>query len=245
MGSIFVTGTDTGVGKTAVAAGLAAAMRADGANVGAMKPFAAGRRQASGFASADAQAIARAAGSEADGEALINPQFFDFPASPYTAAIECGSEADVGSALAAHRELASRHDAVVVEGMGGAMVPIRAGYHVADLAAGMGAAALLVCPRRIGCVNHAIMSVHALAGRGVRVAGIIVNDTGGEMYPVATLRRDLEALTGARVLASLRRLDDAGHGAVASELRSSMDVGALFGAGRRAQDAEAPAAGRR
>lgn len=242
MRSIFVTGTDTDVGKTTVAAGLAAALRESGVNVGAMKPFAAGERQASGFASADAEAIARAAGSEADGEALINPQFFPFPASPYTAAIECGMEADVDAALAAHRELASRHDAMVVEGMGGAMVPIRAGYHVADLIADMGADALLVCPRRIGCVNHAIMSAGACASRGVRMAGIIINDTGGEAYPEAVLRRDLEALTGARVLASLGRLGGAGHAAAASALRSSMDVGALLGAGRRAEDPEAPAA---
>lgn len=242
MGSIFVTGTDTGVGKTAVAAGLAAALRADGVNVGAMKPFAAGRRQASGFASADAEAVARAAGSEADGEALVNPQFFDFPASPYTAAIECGVEADVGAALAAHAELASRHDAVVVEGMGGAMVPIRAGYHVADLAADMRADALLVCPRRVGCVSHAIMSAGACAARGVRVAGIVINETGGEMYPEAVLRRDLEALTGIRVLASLRRLGAADPGAVASELRSSPRAGELLGACRPAQDAEAAAA---
>lgn len=230
MGSVFVTGTDTGVGKTTVAAGLAAALREGGASVGAMKPFAAGRRQASGFASADAQAVARAAGSEADGEALINPQFFDIPASPYTAAIEGGAEADVAAALAAHAELARRHDAVVVEGMGGVMVPIRAAYHVADLAAEMGAAALLVCPRRIGCVNHAIMSAAALAGRGVRVAGIVINETGGEMYPEAALRRDLEALTGARVLASLRRLDPADAAAVASELRSSPRAAELLGA---------------
>lgn len=243
MGSILVTGTDTGVGKTTVAAGLAAALRAGGVNVGAMKPFAAGKRQASGFASADAEALARAAGTEADGEALVNPQFFDFAASPYTAAIECGAEADVGAALAAHRELASRHDAVIVEGMGGVMVPIRAGYHVADLAAEMGTGALLVCPRRVGCVSHAIMSAGALAGRGVRVAGIVINETGGEMYPEAVLRRDLEALTGLRVLASLRHLDAADPAAAASELRSSPRAGELLAACRGPQDAEAAAAG--
>lgn len=242
MASIFVTGTDTGVGKTAVAAGLAAALRAGGASVGAMKPFAAGQRQASGLASADAEAVARAAGSEADGEALINPQFFGFPASPYTAAIECGAEADVGAALAAHAELARRHDVVVVEGMGGVMVPIRAGYHVADLAADMRATALLVCPRRVGCVSHAIMSLDALAARGVRVAGVVINETGGEMYPEGVLRRDLEALTGARVLASLGRLDAADAGTVASALRSSPRAAELLGACRRGEDAEAAAA---
>ena len=232
MKSLFIAGTDTSVGKTVITAGLAAALRAGGVNVGVMKPFAAGARQKSGFASSDAETAARAAGSLDDGEGLINPQFFLLSSSPYTAAQECGMRPDVDAALAAYKELASRHDVMLVEGMGGIMTPIRRNYFVADLISDMGIDALIVCSRRIGTINHTVMTVRACVERGVGIAGIVANDviTGG--YEWRVLRRDIEAITDVPVLGTLDHLGTMDIEKMATMLREGMDLDALFGIGR-------------
>ncbi len=229
MRSLFIAGTDTSVGKTVITAGLAAILRADGVDVGVMKPFASGARQKSGFASSDAETAARAAGSLSDGEELINPQFFLFPAAPYTAAQECDMEANVDAALVAYRELESRHDVVLVEGMGGIMTPIRRDYFVADLVSDMGLDALIVCARRVGTINHTVMTVRACVERGINIAGIVANDVAGGGYEWRILRRDIEAITGVPVLGTLCHLGNAGTEAMVTALRENADLDALFG----------------
>lgn len=216
------------MGKTTVAAGLCAALRKRGVNVGATKPFAAGKRQAQGLASSDAQALASAAQTVSDGEELINPQFFPMPASPYTASQECGMTPNVPGAIDAYSALSDRHDVVIVEGMGGIMVPIRKDYYVADLAADMRTDALIICPQRIGSVNHTLMTVNACTERKISIAGIIVNDTGNPGYDAAVLLRDLGSLTGVPILGALGHLDDTSPDAVASALENAIDIGALF-----------------
>lgn len=228
MKSLFITGTDTDVGKTLVASGLCAALAKRGINVGATKPFAAGQKEPQGFASKDAQILSNAAKSASDGEALINPQFFPVPASPFTASQECGIVPDVGLAIDAYFELAKKHDLVIVEGMGGIMVPIRKDYFMADLAADMRLDVLVVCPQRIGSVNHTLMTIAACIERKIGVAGIIINDTGGRSYEPTVLQRDLGALLGVPVLGSLGRLDDTSPESVATALESIIDIDALF-----------------
>ena len=229
MGSVFVTGTDTDVGKTVVAAGLAAALRRRGIDVGVTKPFAAGRAQDGGFASSDAQVLARAAGTESDGERAINHQFFPVGASPYTAAIESGTTPDVQGAIDSYSSLAAAHDIVIVEGMGGVMVPIRADYYVADLIADMRLPALIVCPLRIGCVNHAIMTVNACAERGIDITGIIISDAGGGGYDPDILRRDLGSLVAPPVLGVVPHLEDSSPDSAADALESAVDVARFAG----------------
>ena len=136
-------------------------------------------------------------------------------------------EPDVDAALGAHAELSKIHDMIVVEGMGGIMVPIRADYYVADLVADMRASALIVCPRRVGTVNHAVMTVNACTARRIDVVGIIINDTGVGGYDTRVLARDLESLTHTRVIGSLNHLDDTSPQAVCNALESSIDVDAL------------------
>ncbi|MDA7942132.1 MAG: dethiobiotin synthase [Nitrosopumilus sp.] len=199
--SVFVAGTDTGVGKTVAACGLAAALRHAGSDVGVMKPFAAGAASAGAYRSGDAALLARAAGAS-DPEDVVNPQFFPVEASPYSAGRLVGMEADVGAVMRALGDLSDRHDAVVVEGIGGVMTPIRAGYHVADLAAEMGIPAVIVVPTRVGSLGQALLAADACRSRGAEVRGIIINPFGGGYEP-GGLAEDIESLGCARVLGVL------------------------------------------
>ncbi len=222
MDSLFVTGTDTGVGKTRVAAGLAVTLRMMGVDVGVMKPFAAGDAQKSGFKSEDADMLRQAARSR-DPESLINPQFFPIHASPYTAQAKLGISPDVGAVMDGYRRLSEIHDMVVVEGIGGAMTPISKGYFVANLIAGMGIPAVVVAGSRVGTINHTVMTCMICRHYGVRIKGMVINDFGGG-YPVSDLGRDLEDLTGIRVLGSIPFIKDTDDETVYEAFRSGLDM---------------------
>ena len=226
--SLFVTGTDTDVGKTVIASGLCAALKTRMINVGAAKPFAAGQRQQQGFASKDAQTLANAAGSMSDGESLINSQFFPITASPYTAAQECNVIPDVNGALDAYFELDKLHDVLIVEGMGGVMVPIRKDYCVVDLAVDMRIDVLVICSQKMGSLNHTIMTINACTERGINVAGIIINDIGNAGYNAKILARDIELLTSVHVLGTLDHLNDTSPSSVSRSLESEIDIDKLF-----------------
>ena len=132
MTHLFVTGTDTDVGKTLVTAGIAAALKKMGKDVGIMKPFAAGTPQKIGYKSEDVQLLAKAAQTN-DPEELVNPYFFEIPASPFTATKTLGIQLDVKIVLDSFKQLSSLHDIMLVEGIGGAMTPILKDYFVTDL----------------------------------------------------------------------------------------------------------------
>ncbi len=237
MDSLFVTGTDTGVGKTHVAAGIAITLRMMGIDVGVMKPFAAGDAQKSGFKSQDADILRRAARSD-DPESLINPQFFPIQASPYTARTNLGMNPDVGAVTSSYKRLAKIHDTVVVEGIGGVMTPILEEYFVANLIAEMGIPAVVVAGSKVGTINHTVMTCMACQRYGVSVKGIIINDFAGG-YPASDLSRDLEALTGIRVLGSVPFTedmadDDDDDDAIYETFRKSIDVRGII------QDNNAP-----
>lgn len=224
MRSYFVTGTDTGVGKTLFAAGLARAASDAGADIGVMKPFAAGEAQKSGFRSADAQMLAQAARAD-DDESLVNPQFFDIPAAPFTAARETGVDADIELVKRQYDILASRHDCMLVEGIGGVMVPVTDRYYVADLARDLGLEVIIVAANRIGSVNHAVMT--AMACRDLPVRGLVINciDRGG--YPGRQMRRDLESLLDIEVLGVVQRVEQSAIDEMARTIAGALDMDSL------------------
>ncbi len=228
MDSLFVTGTDTDVGKTYVAAGLAAAARMMGADVGVMKPFAAGSAGRGRYASDDAGILSEAAGSD-DPESLVNPQFFPIPASPYTAWKRLKTRPRVRTVLSRFRRLQKMHQVVVVEGMGGVMTPILGDYYVADLIRDMGIPAVVVAGSRIGTVNHTVMTCHACRERGIPLRGIVINAFGGG-YRAADLARDLEGLTGERVVGTIPAIRDLGGPSLYRAFRRNVDLEALLGA---------------
>jgi dethiobiotin synthetase len=198
--SLFVTGTDTGVGKTVVAAGIAAALRRRGVDVGVMKPFATGVRRVSG----DAELLRRAAGAD-DPVDLVNPVRLGPPLAPSVAARLTGRRVDLRAVFSAFRSLASRHECLVVEGVGGLLVPVRDRVPVAEVARRMGLPILVVTRATLGTINHTLLTVLAARARGLRVLGLVINHPAKSRRGLAE-RTNPEALrreTGLPVLAQI------------------------------------------
>jgi dethiobiotin synthetase len=204
---LFVTGTDTGVGKTEIACALVAAARADGVDLGAMKPAQSGVEP--GEAS-DADRLRSAAG-DADPMALVCPYQFAAPLAPGVAARLAGTEIRLEVILEAARTLAGRHAALLVEGAGGLLVPLTARHTYADLARALALPVLVVARAGLGTVNHTALTVEALRARGLAVAGVVLNRTSAESDPsMPHNAAEIERLTGAPVIASLPFLRDIG-----------------------------------
>ena len=207
VNSVFVAGTDTDIGKTFVAAGLAALLRDMGLDVGVMKPYSAGPRESRGHPSADARILAGAAGVDANED--INPVHQDLAAPPYAGYLETGQRQDPVRVVERYRNLAKLHGVMVVEGMGGSMVPILADYFMADLARDMGLPVLVVAGNRVGSINHIVMTVSSCRSRGARVLGVVLNMI-HDGYDERTMRRCLEGVLDVPVLGAVPRMDG-GH----------------------------------
>ena len=176
---IFVTATDTGIGKTVVAAGLAAALRRLGVNVGVMKPVASGGIAHEGrTVSEDALVLREAAGTD-DPLELINPVCLSLPLAPAIAAKREGVHIDVASIDAAWGVLQTRHECVVVEGVGGAAVPITEWLSAIDLAVRMEVPALIVARPTLGTINHCVLTVEFARHRDCEVLGVLFCDAAG------------------------------------------------------------------
>ena len=173
--SIFVTGTDTGVGKTVVAAALTRALVGRGLRVAVMKPVASGSDATpQGLRNGDALALMAAANVAVPYEA-VNPYCFAPPISPHIAAREAGVAIDLALLRSRFDALAAACDCVIVEGAGGWLAPISDTAAMADLAAALSLPVLLVVGLRLGCLNHALLSRESLRTRGAAFAGWIAN----------------------------------------------------------------------
>lgn len=174
---IFITGTDTGVGKTYVACGIAAALRSRGVDVGVMKPAETGcRMKDSRLVPADSLKLMRAAGVK-DPLSQVNPYCFRKPLAPAMAAELEGAVIVMGKIQKAYAKLSDRHDFMIVEGAGGVMVPLSWDASYLDLAESLGLPALVVARPGLGTINHTLLTVEALRGRGIAIAGIVINYT--------------------------------------------------------------------
>ncbi|MBA4718440.1 MAG: dethiobiotin synthase [Nitrosopumilus sp.] len=202
MKSLFVTGTDTDVGKTYITVGLGVVIRKMGIDVGVMKPFAAGRAQKKGYKSKDIVMISKAV-QACDPENLINPQFFPIPASPYTAWKNLKTKPRISTILSSFKKLSNLHDMILVEGMGGIMTPILKDYYVTNLIKEMKIPAVIVTRSKIGTVNHTIMTVKMCNIYKIPIKGIIINDFDSDGYKIKELTRDFKSLTNVPVLGSI------------------------------------------
>ena len=227
MKSIFVTGTDTDVGKTYVTAGLAVTLRKMGIDVGIMKPFAAGTSQKKGFKSEDVEILSRAA-QVSDPEELMNPQFFKMAASPYTASKNLKVKVRVKSVLSSFKKLSKLHSMLLVEGMGGIMTPILKNYFVTDLIKEMRIPAVIVTRTRVGTVNHTIMTCKMCEKYKIPVKGIIINNFDSDGYTVKTLKRDLESLTGVPILGTIPFLDNLSDDSLYRNFKKNIDMKSLL-----------------
>jgi dethiobiotin synthetase len=173
--AVFIAGTDTGVGKTVVAAALVRALVREGLLVAAMKPVAAGAELTPcGLRNADALSLIEAANVTAAYE-HVNPYCFAPPIAPHIAAHEAGSLIDTALLRECFQELADLSDCVVVEGAGGWLTPIGPGQTMADVAAALCLPVVLVVGLKLGCLNHAALTARALGSHGAGLAGWIGN----------------------------------------------------------------------
>lgn len=171
----FVTGTDTGVGKTLVSAALLRALRGQGLAVAGMKPVASGAaRTAGGLRNEDALALA-AESSRPWPYETINPYCFEPAIAPHIAAAEAGVEIRLEPIEQAFRSLQAGSDTVVVEGAGGFLVPLGSRLSFADLPGALGLGVILVVGLRLGCLNHALLTVEAISSRNLDLVGWVGN----------------------------------------------------------------------
>lgn len=207
MKSFFVTGTDTGIGKTAFTCGLASLLRVSGIDVGVMKPFATGIPQKNGFQSEDVSMLVNSSGVS-DPESLVNPYFFAIPASPYSAAKKLGRQIDLDLVLSSFDKLRSIHDVMLVEGIGGIMTPILKDYFVIDLIKDLNLDAMVVIGSKIGTINHTMLTIDACKKHGIRILGLIINQTDKNGYDLDELGQDLTLLSGVDVISKIPNLDN-------------------------------------
>ena len=171
----FVTGTDTGVGKTLVSATLLHTLARHHPRVVGMKPVAAGLVQQGGeWVAEDAMAL-RAASTVAVPPELDCPVALPEPLSPHLAAARAGRRVAVAELVAAHRKLRSLADVVLVEGSGGWRVPLNEDETLADLAVALARPVVLVVGLRLGCLNHALLTAEAIRADGLHLAGWVAN----------------------------------------------------------------------
>jgi len=199
---LFVTGTDTGVGKTRVATALLRCLVADGVRAVGMKPVAAGIGPGEAM-NADV-AVLMAAGNVAAQHDDVNPFAFAPAIAPHVAAAQAGRSIDLDAIAAAYARLASRADVVVVEGAGGALVPLSAHADMLDVALRLGLPVLLVVGMRLGCLNHALLTALAVSARGLTLAGWIANRIDPGMAEIDANIAALEARLPAPLVADIR-----------------------------------------
>jgi dethiobiotin synthetase len=171
---VFVTGTDTGIGKTWVACALLRALSEAGLRSVGMKPVAAGIDLASGI-NDDVGALACASNVDAP-PGDRNPYAFPDAVAPHLAARAANASIDLAPIASAYARLADRADAIVVEGAGGALVPLDERRDMLDIAAALRLPVLLVVGMRLGCLNHAFLTTLAVRERGLALAGWVAND---------------------------------------------------------------------
>jgi len=227
MKPLFITATDTDIGKTYVCAGLAHLLKKLDIDVGIMKPFACGVKQKTGFSSNDLTILSKAA-MVSDAEELLNPFFFPIPASPYTAAKNLGVKIDIDYLMKCFRKLDKIHDVMLVEGIGGIMTPILKDYAIIDLIKDLEANTIIVTSSKIGTINHTIMTCDMCKNMKIPVKGLIINNFDSTGYPVSDLERDLNALTDLPVLCSLPHMQKFNLNDYAKMIENKMDLLSLI-----------------
>jgi dethiobiotin synthetase len=188
---LFITGTDTGIGKTRISAALLKAFAKGGARVAGFKPVAAGMEDIGGVRGNEDVLALRAASSFPLDAAEVGPCQLDAACAPHVAAALEGRRIDCEGLLAAARALAVRADLLIVEGVGGFRVPFTAEWDSADFARELGLPVVLVVGLRLGCLNHALLTAEAVRARGLRLCGWVANTVDPEMPYVA---QNLDAL---------------------------------------------------
>jgi len=207
---IFITGTDTGVGKTVIACGVARLLKSWGVNVGVMKPVAAGDQD-------DAKRLLKAAQIKEDLH-LVNPQFFKAALAPSVAAALEGRQVRFEMIYKAYWQLSKKYDVMVVEGAGGVKVPLGENTYVLDLIEALRLPALVVSRDVLGTLNHTLLTLDALAAGKVPVVGVLFNGGSRKTPAEKTNPEALQDHTTVQILGSLRKQSVVGPDVIARAL---------------------------
>jgi dethiobiotin synthetase len=201
---LFITGTDTGVGKTFVACGLAALLRELGYRVGVMKPAETGCVEKDGqLFPEDAVKLKHASACDFPLEKIC-PYRFREPLAPSVAAERDGERIDVDRLMDIYEEISAAHDLTLVEGAGGLMVPLLPSYTYADLARVLKLPVLVVALNRLGVINHLLLTLEHASCKGLRVLGYVLNEVqDGRSLAAETNRAALSVLTAAPCLGEI------------------------------------------
>lgn len=193
MRGYFITGTDTGVGKTAVTLGLMQALQTAGHSVAAMKPVASGGRSTpAGLRNDDALSLQQQASIRLD-YALVNPYCYAPAIAPHLAAEEAGILIEKDKIINNYNEIKGSAGCVLVEGAGGWQVPLNADETLADLARTLDLDVIMVVAIRLGCLNHALLTAESVERQGCRLAGWVANRVAADAGMVDENIRALEA----------------------------------------------------
>lgn len=214
----FITGTDTGIGKTVVTLGLMQALQDRGLRVAAMKPVASGCRvTARGLRNDDAVRLRRQAGLRLSYE-TVNPYAFEPALAPHIAAQRAGRHIDLDVLQRNFAALCDRADRVCVEGIGGWLVPLNDCETLADLAARLACPVILVTGIRLGCLNHALLTVAAMRAAGIHLAGWVANCMDPAAESVTEIINTLKSEIYAPLLGTLPVLDNPAPVPIAAHL---------------------------
>lgn len=200
----FVTGTDTGIGKTRVSVALVEALKAQHQHVVAMKPIASGAQSTpTGLRNDDAEQLQQAASALLPYE-WVNPYCFAPAIAPHLAARAAGVSIELSEVIAAHRALTARADWVIVEGVGGWKVPLGEQVTTVELAVSLGWPVIMVVGIRLGCLNHALLTAEAINASGLPFAGWVANYVDPHCVEAEALVDDLERRLPVPLRATLR-----------------------------------------
>ena len=200
MRGVFITGTDTGTGKSVLAATICSALAARGERVGAFKPVVTGLEAApAGDWAPDHELLAAAGGGrQTPGE--VTPYTFGAPASPHYAAQLAGATIEPARITAAARSVAEDADVLVCEGVGGLLVPITTGYSVRDLAVELDLPVVIAARTGLGTISHSLLTLEAARAAGLRVAGVVMSPWPAKPEPIELSNRaTVAALAGVPV----------------------------------------------
>lgn len=204
MSGLFITATDTDVGKTVITGVIAAALKGRGLGVGVMKPLASGGipDQEGKLVAEDATFLMQAAGFPESERLAVNPLCLGPALTPAVAAKISGVEVDMPAIIGAYHELTKRYEPVLVEGVGGITAPLWQDYLLVDLMVELDLPVIVVTRAKLGAINHTVLTVAYARSRGLQVAGIIINGWNEEEIGILETSNEeyMTRLTGIPIL---------------------------------------------
>ena len=226
---VFVTGCDTGVGKTVIAGAIAASIKAHGPDVGVMKPVASGAKEIENKLVSEDAVYLKKIIDNTDDDALVNPILLKPPIAPTIAASKAGIPINIDKIMKAYEALTNRHDFVVVEGVGGLMVPIDDTLFVADLARKMDLALVIVTGDYLGAINHTLLTIEYARNRNLRIKGIVINmlKNGDDLV------REIEKYSSVPILGTIPfkediSVEDCVYGDIVEDFRREIDISKIM-----------------